>query len=278
MAQGIDTDFFIPIELRNCIFWGNRNFTSPTLSAQILVEGLPVYTATHTCIEMLPLSQSPDPVTGNINQDPLFVNAAANDLYLQASSPAIDRGNNDCPAGVQIPLDWADLDNDSSTTDCTPIDVRYHARIIGTTVDMGSIEFVGSCPADLNGSCRIDAIDLGILLASWSIPASAPGCGDHPPCPADINGDGFVNSLDLGILLAAWTLPAGGTDCDPLCGGSGGMMMGGGDESSLAGLGQPTMDPPILNPELLMWLMVADIQDLWTWYLEVTGGPALSEE
>ena len=64
-------------------------------------------------------------------------------------------------------------------------------------------------PADLNGDAIVDGLDLGILLANWSIPPGSPGCGGGrrgKPCPADINGDGTVDGLDLGILLASWSL------------------------------------------------------------------------
>ena len=61
-------------------------------------------------------------------------------------------------------------------------------------------------PADLDGDGAIDGIDLGTLLANWSIPPAAPGCGGDSPCYADINGDGLVNGIDLGILLANWTI------------------------------------------------------------------------
>ena len=63
------------------------------------------------------------------------------------------------------------------------------------------------CPSDLNGDSIVNGIDLGILLANWSIPPTAPGCDGAPGpggCPADLNQDGLVNGIDLGILLANW--------------------------------------------------------------------------
>jgi len=68
----------------------------------------------------------------------------------------------------------------------------------------------GSPPgADINGDGVVDGLDLGLMLAMWSIPPGTPGCGGlaiPAPCPADLNGDGLVNGLDLGILLANWTI------------------------------------------------------------------------
>ena len=62
-------------------------------------------------------------------------------------------------------------------------------------------------PADLDGSCSVNGLDLGILLSNWSIPSSAAGCQGDSPCIADLNDDGVVNGLDLGILLSQWTIP-----------------------------------------------------------------------
>jgi len=70
-----------------------------------------------------------------------------------------------------------------------------------------TIDFDAPIPGDLNGDWIVNGIDLGILLANWSIPATALGCRGTTPCAPDINEDGFVNGIDLGILLANWTLP-----------------------------------------------------------------------
>jgi hypothetical protein len=60
---------------------------------------------------------------------------------------------------------------------------------------------------DLNLDGRINGLDLGILLGSWSIPMGAPGCLGTLACLPDINCDGVVNGLDLGIQLANWSIP-----------------------------------------------------------------------
>lgn len=58
-----------------------------------------------------------------------------------------------------------------------------------------AVTISGGTLGDLNGDGRVDAIDLGQLLASW-------GLGS---VPADLDHDGSVGSVDLGALLAAWT-------------------------------------------------------------------------
>ena len=61
-------------------------------------------------------------------------------------------------------------------------------------------------PGDLNCDGLVNGLDLGNLLANWSIPPDAPACAGDTPCASDINSDGVVDGLDLGILLANWTL------------------------------------------------------------------------
>lgn len=55
---------------------------------------------------------------------------------LLSSSAAIDKGNNS-----RLPLDTYDLDGDRNTTEQIPIDQTGKARIFGSTVDIGAVEF-----------------------------------------------------------------------------------------------------------------------------------------
>lgn len=75
------------------------------------------------------------------------------------------------------------------------------------TVDFFDQEFDRISPApagDLNGDGVVNSLDLGIMLASWTLPPASTCSGSA--CDADLNGDQIVNSLDLGILLSLWTL------------------------------------------------------------------------
>ncbi len=56
-----------------------------------------------------------------------------------------------------------------------------------------------SCPADLDGSDRVDGADLGAWLATVGH-----DCPPEVPCPGDLDGDGSISGADLGLLLAAW--------------------------------------------------------------------------
>src|SRR5690606_34245786 len=68
---------------------------------------------------------------GNIDADPLFVNAAGGDYHLQDCSPAINSGSNAAASGLATDLDG-------------------EARIKGGNVDMGALENDGLLPVQLS--------------------------------------------------------------------------------------------------------------------------------
>jgi hypothetical protein len=101
---------------------------------------------------------------GNISEDPLFVNAGGGDFHLQAGSPCIDSASVNGPA--------TDLDGNAR-----PIDVPGIGRDgTGDEFDMGAYEFVPSPTpgptmvnprSDIDGSSKVDAQDVLILMADW---------------------------------------------------------------------------------------------------------------
>lgn len=98
--------------LTNCIVY----FNSAPSGANYATNYGPV-TINYCCTTPLP------PGTGNITNNPLFVNAGASNFHLLASSPCIDRGD--------------------KTFVTTPSDYDGAPRIIGTNVDLGALEFQG---------------------------------------------------------------------------------------------------------------------------------------
>ena len=78
--------------------------------------------------------------TGNLDADPLFVNADTDlgeiDLRLQAGSPCVDTG-----ATSLLPNDFLDLDSDGDTDEPLPLDLDGNPRVVGAAVDMGAYEF-----------------------------------------------------------------------------------------------------------------------------------------
>ena len=110
--------------INNSIFYGNTD-SSGNISKSINY-GTTSYVSPHVnnAIGEDDFSNIP---TGNkintSNADPLFINSVGNDFKLQATSPAIDTGDNSfIPAGI--------------TTD-----LAGNARIYNTTVDMGCYEY-----------------------------------------------------------------------------------------------------------------------------------------
>ncbi|HRQ74468.1 MAG TPA: hypothetical protein PK098_00955 [Phycisphaerales bacterium] len=71
-------------------------------------------------------------------------------------------------------------------------------RAVGDFVGAYSFVVNTARAADFNGDCRVDVLDLLILLGAWG---TCPARGD---CPADINGSGGVDVQDLLILLGNW--------------------------------------------------------------------------
>ena len=100
---------------------------------------------------------------GNIDANPLFVNAAGGDLHLQSGSPCIDAGDS-MLVTVGIDLDGKLRMDDDPTRPDTGIPVR------GVVIDMGAYEVQGlggPCPADITGDTNVNVTDLLDLLAAW---------------------------------------------------------------------------------------------------------------
>ncbi|UCF42772.1 MAG: right-handed parallel beta-helix repeat-containing protein, partial [Planctomycetota bacterium] len=116
--------------LANCILWGD----TPN---EILDYDSPASTTSASFSDVAGGWSG----TGNINADPLFVDAAGGNLRLSAGSPCIDAGDNGA-----VPADTADLDGDGNTAEPIPLDLDGRDRIVdgdvygGAVVDMGAFE------------------------------------------------------------------------------------------------------------------------------------------
>ncbi|HNT74341.1 MAG TPA: Ig-like domain-containing protein, partial [Anaerolineae bacterium] len=142
------------LALVNGIVWGN----SAPAGAQI--DGFP--TVTYSDV------QDGFAGAGNIDADPLFVDAVAGDLRLQTTSPAVNAGST-----AAVPADTADLDGDGDTAESLPYDLGRQARISGSAVDTGAYEMRPPLYVDRdaaganNGSSWADAFtDLQAGLAA----------------------------------------------------------------------------------------------------------------
>jgi hypothetical protein len=99
--------------------------------------------------------------------------------FLGTSEPSAHFGLAAATVAQSIELHWAD----GSVT--TLHDVPTNQTLV--------IAAPSACPADLNGSGKVDAGDLAALLSAWGTAGSA-----------DLDGDGAVGAADLAVLLSAW--------------------------------------------------------------------------
>ncbi len=159
----------------NCIVWGNLGQAIADISGGA--------TVTFSDVE------GGYPGAGNLDLDPLFVNAAAGDYRLGAGSPCIDAGNNTAvPAAITEDLDG----NPRFIDDPQVVDTGLGSPPI---VDMGALERL-PCLGDLDSDGSVGIVDLLLLLAQW---------GRCPlGCIADLDADGLVGINDLLDLLANW--------------------------------------------------------------------------
>lgn len=115
---------------------------------------------------------------GNVDTDPIFVDAEAGDYRLAANSPMIDRGDPEFVA------------EDGET------DADGNPRVVGPRVDIGAFEFQDTpCLADYNSSGGVDFGDVIDLLGAWGV------CSG---CPQDLDRDGTVDFGDLVGTLGNW--------------------------------------------------------------------------
>lgn len=144
--------------IENSIIWGNTGSNDE-------VTGVP--TITNSVVEGGYIGD------GNMDVDPMFVNAARSDYHLAADSPLRDAG-----VGSASP-DMLDIDGEP--------------RLIGAGIDIGADEY--RRPADLDADGFVTTNDLLDMLAAW---------GPCIDCIADLDGDNTVGVTDLLTLLSEW--------------------------------------------------------------------------
>ena len=127
------------VAIRNSILYGNQNSSSTTTN-QISGGGV---TVANSIIQG-------GGFTGATDNDPLFVNASADDLRLKTGSPALNAGDSNL-----LPADSRDLDGDGNTTEKIPLDLAGNTRVVGANVDLGAYEGVQLAPAPTPAVSRI---------------------------------------------------------------------------------------------------------------------------
>jgi len=169
-------------DVTSCIFWGDYaeggnneigNYSSDTTIRYCDIQG-------------------GWPGSTNINCDPCFVDANANNYHLDVNSSCIDAGD-------------PDFNPNPPETD-----IDGEPRIVNGRVDMGADEYYHS-PADFYDDEIVDFIDYAIFANAWQSSSGEPDYNDV----FDLEDDDIIDYADLAIFCgdwlwqAAWTQPIG---------------------------------------------------------------------
>lgn len=118
--------------------------------------------------------------TGNIDHDPVFVDADAGNYHLRRRSPCINAGD---PAGL---------------TTAEDLDIDGEVRRQAMYVDMGADE-TDFWDGDADQDGDVDALDVAVLVGCMNGPALTPA---HSACATvfDVDEDGDIDLADLAEL------------------------------------------------------------------------------
>lgn len=200
------------VQVRNSVFWGNTGE-----AIRLLFNGAANVQYSDV--------QGAWPGTGNVNVDPLFVNAVAGDFHLTALSLCRNAGD---PGFVPLPGE-RDIDGEARVggsavdvgadeyTDCTGNGAPDYQDIAGGAADCNANGVPDSCEStalDCNGNTVWDPCDIAanpILDCNANlIPdpcdiasgASVDCNGNFVPdeCESDCNRNGLADSCDIGTI------------------------------------------------------------------------------
>jgi parallel beta-helix repeat protein len=167
-------------DINSCIIWDNN-------------DDLNGCSATYSCIKDTNDANG----TGNITDDPCFVDADANDFHLKDySSPCIDAGNPNFAGSTEIDIDTQSrfTDGDGNTTNI---------------VDMGADEvpeICQTCDGDLCGNDSVTYPDVYHLIGLLTVNGNQPielsnplyeDCGDY----LDSTSNPTINTADAFLLM-----------------------------------------------------------------------------
>ena len=165
---GIFSDSILPT-ITNTILWNNGSETAGGA------------TVTYSCV------QGGYTGEGNINADPLFVNAAAGDYNLQDASPCIDKGtSSDAPA----------TDIEGNPRDAHP--------------DIGAYEYIPALPSvDFTASSQSVTEYVGTVTVSATLSAAS---DQEVTVSCTFGGSATGGGVDYNLTNGMITIPAGQTE------------------------------------------------------------------
>ena len=224
-ANGVKSDYAADVNITNCIIWDSG-------TNELYAGDSGTFDVTYSCIEGGYTGM------GNINSDPYFVDAGANDFHLAANSPCIDKGD---PAFEPEPNET---------------DIDGGPRVINERVDMGADEFWAT---DFNRDGLVNFIDYALLTSYWQ---------DAGVDYNDVFLYGDSNSVGLKQFCDDW-LRGGGSPPGPLplmAGrGGAGMVEGLGLDAGLSAVATAERGPAVAEP--------VDIEAIMKWLAEIWLDP-----
>jgi len=222
----------------NCIFWANYaqgdgneiyNYSSnPTVSYCDVQGGWPGGT--------------------NINCDPCFVDADANNYHLDVNSSCIDAGD-------------PDFNPNPPETD-----IDGEPRMVNGRVDMGADEYYWST-VDFDKDEFVNFIDYAMLANAWQSSSGQPDYNDI----FDLEDNNTIDYDDLALFCDDWLWVASWNQTMEA------MMMGMGMGQSVSFTEGVYTSPPVeqKQPEQITQL---DIEELLNWLAEVWLDPEVQEQ
>lgn len=134
---------------------------------------------------------------GNINTNPLFVDAANDNLRLLPGSPCIDAADNGAPGVGAIATD---VDSHARfADDPATVDTENTPKAIVPIIDMGPYEYIAG-DGDRDGDT--DLFDYELFAGC----ATGPGGGVPAGCIfLDMDADGDVDLIDFAVFQIAFT-------------------------------------------------------------------------
>jgi hypothetical protein len=138
--------------IANCILWDNRPEEIYVYDGFYGYDSLPTVTYSNVLGGWTG--------EGNIAADPLFVDAAGDDLRLLSDSPCVDAANN-----TAVPRDIVDLDGDGDRDELLPLDVSGNVRFF----DFVNVPDTGKGLAPIVNMGAYESPTPGFLLSSSSV-------------------------------------------------------------------------------------------------------------
>jgi len=232
-------------EVTNCIFWANyaedsnneiNNYLSnPTVSYCDIQGGWPGST--------------------NINVDPCFVDANANNYHLDVNSLCIDAGD---PNFNPNPPET---------------DIDGEPRLVNGRVDIGADEYYWS-PADFDKDEIVNFIDYAMLAGAWQSSSGQPDYNDT----FDLEDDDTIDYDDLALFCDDWLWEScWNRTMESIMMGRG---MGGGMSQSMiesASLTEAVYSPVEVEQQQPEQITQLDIEEMLKWLAEVWLDPEVQE-